>query len=89
MIHILGRFHIAAKRNVALDQMCAVEVRSLARDGYESVLQKTRWCLLKRRAPLARMADPGAHERASPVVDPIGYARPIHVTPRGGRRQAP
>ena len=32
--------------------MRAGEARRLARDGYEPVLQKTRWCVLKRRANL-------------------------------------
>jgi hypothetical protein len=32
-IHILDRFHIVAKMNTALDQVCASEARRLARDG--------------------------------------------------------
>jgi transposase len=51
-IHILDRFHIVAKMNATLDQVRAGEARRLARDGYEPVLQKTRWCVLKRRANL-------------------------------------
>jgi transposase len=51
-IHILDRFHIVAKMNVALDQVRAAEARRLARDGYEPVLKKTRWCVLKRKANL-------------------------------------
>jgi transposase len=51
-IHILDRFHIVAKMNTALDQVRAGEARRLARDGYEPVLKKTRWCVLKRRANL-------------------------------------
>jgi transposase len=38
--------------NTALDQVCAGEARWLARDGYEPVLKKTRWCVLKHRANL-------------------------------------
>jgi hypothetical protein len=38
--------------NTALDQVRAGEARRLARDGYEPVLKKTRWCVLKRRANL-------------------------------------
>jgi transposase len=53
-IHILDRFHIVAKMNTALDQVRAGEARRLARDGYEPVLKKTRWCVLKRRANLTR-----------------------------------
>ena len=51
-IHILDRFHIVAKMNTALDQVRAGEARRLARDGYEPVLKKTRWCVLKRKANL-------------------------------------
>ena len=38
--------------NTALDQVRAGEARRLVRDGYEPVLKKTRWCVLKRRANL-------------------------------------
>jgi transposase len=51
-IHILDRFHIVAKMNTALDQVRAGEARRLAQDGYEPVLKRTRWCVLKRRANL-------------------------------------
>jgi transposase len=47
-INILDRFHVVAKLNVALDEIRAQEARSMARDGYEPTLKKTRWCLLKR-----------------------------------------
>ena len=40
--------------NTALDQVRAGEARTLARDGYEPVLKKTRWCVLKRRTNLTR-----------------------------------
>lgn len=56
-IHILDRFHIVAKMNTALDQVRAAEARRLAHDGYEPVLKKTRWCVLKRKANLTE------HER--------------------------
>src|SRR5215471_18027104 len=46
-VHILDRFHIVAKMNKALD-----EVRRLAQDGYEPVLKRTRWCVLKRKTNL-------------------------------------
>jgi transposase len=52
-IHILDRFHIVAKMNAALDQVRAAEARRLARDGYEPILKKTRWCVLKRKANLS------------------------------------
>jgi transposase len=38
--------------NDALDDVRAAEARRLARDGYEPVLKKTRWCVLKRKANL-------------------------------------
>ena len=40
--------------NTALDQVRAGEARRLARDGYEPVLKKTRWCVLKRKTNLTR-----------------------------------
>jgi len=47
-LNILDRFHIVAKMNKALDEVRAAEARRMAGDGYEPVLKKTRWCLLKR-----------------------------------------
>ena len=47
-LNILDRFHVVAKLNVALDEVRAAEARRMARDGYEPVLKKKRWCLLKR-----------------------------------------
>jgi transposase len=47
-LNILDRFHIVAKMNKALDEVRAGEARQLVRDGYEPLLKKTRWCLLKR-----------------------------------------
>jgi transposase len=47
-LNILDRFHIVAKMNKALDEVRAAEARQLVRDGYEPVLKKSRWCLLKR-----------------------------------------
>jgi transposase len=51
-INILDRFHIVAKLNEALDDVRAAEARRLAQDGYQPVLKKTRWCVLKRKANL-------------------------------------
>src|SRR6202022_3245042 len=51
-LNILDRFHIVAKMNEALDDVRAAEARRLAQDGYEPVLTKTRWCVLKRRSNL-------------------------------------
>lgn len=51
-INILDRFHIVAKMNKALDEVRATEARRLAQDGYEPLLKKSRWCVLKRKANL-------------------------------------
>jgi transposase len=48
-LNILDRFHIVAKINVALDEVRASEARRLARDGFQPVLKKSRWCLLKHK----------------------------------------
>ena len=47
-LNILDRFHVVAKLNKALDEVRASEARRMLRDGYEPVLKKKRWCLLKR-----------------------------------------
>ena len=47
-LHVLDRFHIVAKMNKALDEVRAAETKELKAMGYEPVLKKTRWCLLKR-----------------------------------------
>ena len=47
-LNILDRFHVVAKANLALDEVRAHEARRMAQDGYEPVLKKSRWCLLKR-----------------------------------------
>lgn len=47
-LNILDRFHVVAKMNLVIDEVRAGEARRLAQDGYEPVLKKTRWCLLKR-----------------------------------------
>ena len=52
-IHILDRFHIVAKMNKALDEVRAGEARKMVRQGYEPLLKKTRWCLLKRKDNLS------------------------------------
>ena len=61
-IHILDRFHIVAKLNKALDEIRAGEARQLARQGYEPILKRSRWCFLKREENLtdgqqAKLAD--------------------------------
>jgi transposase len=51
-IHILDRFHIVARLNKALDKVRAQEHRQMKEDGYEAVLTKSRWLLLKKPANL-------------------------------------
>lgn len=47
-LHVLDRYHIVAKMNKALDEVRAAEAKELKAKGYEPLLKKTRWCLLKR-----------------------------------------
>jgi transposase len=51
-LNILDRFHIVAKMNDGLDEVRAGEARKLVQDGFEPVLKKTRWCVLKRKENL-------------------------------------
>ncbi len=51
-LHILDRFHIVAKMNKALDEVRAGESRRMAREGFQPVLKKSRWLLLKRKGNL-------------------------------------
>lgn len=57
-IHILDRFHIMASLSKAIDQVRAEETRQLKREGYEPVLTKTRWLLLKRPENLTAKQEP-------------------------------
>ena len=52
-LNILDRFHIVAKMNDAVNDVRSVEARRLAADGYEPVLSKSRWCVLKRPGNLS------------------------------------
>lgn len=47
-VHILDRFHIVANLNKALDKVRAEEHRQMKFDGYEPLLTKSRWILLKK-----------------------------------------
>jgi len=47
-LNILDRFHVVAKMNLAIDEVRAGEARRMVQDGYEPVLKRSRWCLLKR-----------------------------------------
>ena len=51
-LHILDRFHIVANMNKALDKVRSSEHKELEADGYEPILKKSRWCLLKRKENL-------------------------------------
>lgn len=56
-IHILDRFHIMSHLNKAIDEVRAAEAKELVRQGYEPVLKKTRWLLLKRPEHLTAPQD--------------------------------
>ena len=45
--HILDRFHIVMRINKAIDEVRAGEHRQMKADGYEPLLTKSRWLLLK------------------------------------------
>lgn len=47
-IHVLDRFHIMSHISKAIDEIRAEESKRLVKDGYEPVLKKSRWLLLKR-----------------------------------------
>ncbi len=47
-IHILDRFHIMTHLSKAIDEVRAQETRELKEKGYEPILTKSRWLLLKR-----------------------------------------
>ncbi len=47
-VHVLDRFHVMQQFGKALDEVRAAEARRLVNDGYEPVLKRSRWCLLKR-----------------------------------------
>lgn len=47
-VHILDRFHVMQKFGKAIDEIRAEEARQMKHDGYEAVLKRSRWCLLKR-----------------------------------------
>jgi transposase len=47
-VHVLDRFHVMKQFGKALDKIRASEVKQLKSDGYEPILKKSRWCLLKR-----------------------------------------
>lgn len=48
-LHILDRFHVVKYLNDAVDQTRRTEMARLKHDGYEPILEKSRWCLLKNK----------------------------------------
>ena len=72
-LNILDRFHIVAKVNKALDDIRAAEARRMKGDGYEPVLTKSRWCLLKRPANLT--ARPESETERSGALQPPERSR--------------
>jgi transposase len=57
-IHVLDRFHIMAHLGKAIDEVRAEEARELKAKGYEPLLTKTRWLLLKRPENLTEKQAP-------------------------------
>jgi len=57
-IHVLDRFHIMAKMSKAIDEVRAKESKELVANGYEPVLKRTRWLLLKRPENLSEKQEP-------------------------------
>lgn len=53
-VHVLDRFHIAAKMNKAIDLVRATEVKQLKANGYEPILKRKRWLLVKRPENLTK-----------------------------------
>jgi transposase len=47
-VHGLDRFHIMRNMNLAIDEVRRTEAARMKKDGYEPILTKARWCLLKR-----------------------------------------
>lgn len=47
-VHVLDRFHIMTHLSKAIDEVRAKEAKELKDKGYDPVLTKTRWLLLKR-----------------------------------------
>jgi transposase len=47
-LHILDRFHIVANLNKALDEVRRAEAKSMKSCGYENVLNKSKYCFLKK-----------------------------------------
>ena len=50
----MDRFHIMQAMNKAIDEVRTEEAHRLVSDGYEPVLKRARWCLLKRPENLTK-----------------------------------
>ncbi|NIB44300.1 ISL3 family transposase [Pseudomaricurvus alkylphenolicus] len=47
-VHVFDRYHVVAKMNKAIDEVRAQEAKKMVAEGYDPVLKKSRWALLKR-----------------------------------------
>lgn len=56
--HVLDRFHIMTQLSKAIDEVRAQEVKALKAGGYEPILTRARWLLLKRPANLTPKQEP-------------------------------
>jgi transposase len=56
-VHVLDRFHIMMHFSKAIDKVRAEETRALKTEGYEPVLTKSRWLLLKRPENLSEQQE--------------------------------
>ena len=65
-VHVLDRFHIVANLNKAIDLVRAKEVKRLKVGGYEPILKRKRWILVKRRENLTK-------KQASSLRDLLQY----------------
>jgi transposase len=82
-LNILDRFHVVAKLNVALDEIRASEARRMAREGFEPVLRKKRWCLLKRPENLSDQQRMSLRELLSYNLKSVRLRRGLDGQPMG------
>ena len=47
-IHVVDRFRVMRNMSAAIDEVRREEAAKMKQDGYEPILTKARWCLLKR-----------------------------------------
>jgi transposase len=57
-VHVLDRFHIMSNLSKAIDEVRAQEVKALKAAGYEPILTRARWLLLKRPENLTAKQEP-------------------------------